>query len=426
MLPIDGPAAQAEPPTAAERIRPALPWVVGVWALGVALLSARLLSGWLCLRRWRASGKEIADPVWRARFAALGERMRLSRPVRLLASASAAVPMVAGWIKPVVLVPAGLFTGLDAAQLEAILAHELAHIRRHDYLVNLLQNAVETLFFFHPAVWWISGEIRQEREHCCDDEAAALCGGAVGYARALAALEEIRSIDGAPLGAVSAAGGSLLCRVRRLLGVSFREPSATVPWSVGIAAALLAAGLIVGAHVVNAAPDGKAAVELPDAPDHNLAAALVERWQTLEGKDSPIPEARVAGMRRAIDQWNEENRIETDVVESVYALKGWASDQRNHPAGEVKRWLNAIAAITSHPVQIALNNEPMIGRVLKKEELAKLAFGPPSESGLRAAWSLSPNKDTYVFGDIAYGTITLWNTSGETIMTGNGWGGENP
>ena len=99
------------------------------------------------------------------------------------------MPTVIGWLKPVVLLPASALAGLTPRQLEAILAHELAHIRRHDYLVNLLQTLVETLLFYHPAVWWLSRRIRVERENCCDDLAVSLCGDPVAYAAALADLE---------------------------------------------------------------------------------------------------------------------------------------------------------------------------------------------------------------------------------------------
>jgi len=125
------------------------------------------------------------------------------------------VPTVIGWLRPVILLPASALTGLSAEQLEALLAHELAHIRRYDYLVNLLQTTIETLFFYHPAVWWVSTQVRQEREHCCDDLAVAACGDVLTYARALTALEQLRGSE--PQLAVAASGGSLLVRIQRLL-----------------------------------------------------------------------------------------------------------------------------------------------------------------------------------------------------------------
>ena len=133
---------------------------------------------------------------------------------------------------------------LSPAQVEAILAHELAHIRRHDYLVNLLQTLVETLLFYHPAVWWLSRRIRTERENCCDDLAVSLCGDPYAYAKALADLEELRGTSGRL--ALAATGGSLLQRVRRLVGApshAGRGPG----WAAGIAALLLMTGVAAGA-----------------------------------------------------------------------------------------------------------------------------------------------------------------------------------
>jgi HEAT repeat protein len=138
------------------------------------------------------------------------------RPVLLLESALVRVPTVIGWLRPFILLPVGALTGLTTRQLEAIIAHELAHIRRHDYLINLLQAVVETLLFYHPAVWWVSRRIRQEREHCCDDLAVAVCGDPLIYARALLEMEQLRAAG--PQLAMAANGGLLMNRIQRLVG----------------------------------------------------------------------------------------------------------------------------------------------------------------------------------------------------------------
>jgi len=158
--------------------------------------------------------------------AGLRSRMGLTASVRVLISAAADGPSVIGWIRPVILLPAATVLGLSAAQLEAVLAHECAHIRRYDYLVNLLQSLVETVLFYHPAVWWISARIRHERELCCDDLAVRSCGDVLCYARALASLERLRVA--APSLALGASDGSVLYRIERLVGVKGREnrPSA--------------------------------------------------------------------------------------------------------------------------------------------------------------------------------------------------------
>ncbi len=193
----------------------ALPWMTLTWALGVFGLSLWHLGGWAQLQRLRRRMIEPVAPDIRLKVLQLAERIGVTRTVETLQSALVAVPAVVGHFKPVILLPASAMTGLSPEQIEAILAHELAHIKRCDYLVNMLQTAVEILGFYHPGVWWVSRVIRIERENCCDDIAVAVCQDRVTYARALAAMEEVR---GHGRLAVAASGASLFDRIRRLLG----------------------------------------------------------------------------------------------------------------------------------------------------------------------------------------------------------------
>ena len=212
---------------------PAIPWVLAIWLAGVSLLSIRLAGGCLAARRLTLRGCEPAAPEWVAALARLCKAVGVSRPVTLTASALAEVPSVVGWLRPVIVMPVSVLSGMTPWQVEAILSHELAHIRRHDYLVNILQSAVETLLFYHPAIWWVSRQVREERERCCDDVAVDLCGDAAGYVRALAELAAMRV---APALAMSATGGSLLGRARRLLAPrDARRPSASVAGAVLVA-----------------------------------------------------------------------------------------------------------------------------------------------------------------------------------------------
>lgn len=225
-----------------EQMEAWLPSAVALWLAMVLALSLRLLLGYARVWRIRKEARESLGDFWENRILELAEHIGLRQPVRLCRSALVEVPTVIGWLKPVVLVPAGALAGLSPAQLEAVLAHELAHIRRHDYLVNLLQRVVETLLFYHPAVWWISRHISQERELCCDDLAVSVCGDRIGYARALATLEELRSPS--PNLALAADGGSLLARIRRLSGVS-SEPNRSGWWWSGMIA-LSTVALVIG------------------------------------------------------------------------------------------------------------------------------------------------------------------------------------
>jgi beta-lactamase regulating signal transducer with metallopeptidase domain len=237
----------AVPPPAAlrlrERIDAALPALVLLWAAGVGLLSVRVLGGWTVAQRLKRSGRGVELEAWREALPRLCRRMRIGLPIRLRESALVDVPTVIGWLRPVVLLPASTLAGLSPAQLEALLAHELAHVRRFDYLVNLVQTFGETLLFYHPAVWWVSHRMRVEREHCCDDVAVAVCGDAVGYARALVELEGLRSMR--PALALAATGGSLWHRIARLVGASPAHVSPASRWLAGLfaLATLTALGL---------------------------------------------------------------------------------------------------------------------------------------------------------------------------------------
>jgi len=160
-------------------------WIVYLWFVGVALSSLRIIVGWRLTRRLlRTASQAVPESVLQT-FAGIKARMAFTRPVKLLLSEQMDGPAAIGWLKPVVLLPFSAITGLDSAQLQAVLAHELAHIRRHDFFVNVLQQCVESLLFYHPAVWWLSRRIRTEREHVCDDLAVAACGDPAVYAKAL-------------------------------------------------------------------------------------------------------------------------------------------------------------------------------------------------------------------------------------------------
>lgn len=199
-----------------------LPWPTLAWLIGVLVLSLRLLGGTIYLRRIKSRETRPVEKKWKEKLGLLAGRLQVTKPVRLLESSIARVPMAIGWLRPVILLPTSALTGLTPQQLEAILAHELAHIRRHDYLVNLFQSTVETLLFYHPAVWWVSRRIRIEREYCCDDLAVAVCGDPLLYARALTRVERFR--QSTPQLAVAANGGLLMSRIHRLVGIQSKRP----------------------------------------------------------------------------------------------------------------------------------------------------------------------------------------------------------
>jgi TonB family protein len=208
-------------------IEPWLPWLVGAWLLGVSAVSLRNWAQYWRLRNL-VRREATALPQWEARLTALVRRFGVSRPVRLVQSAIVQTPSMIGWLAPVIVLPASVLVGLTPRQLELVIAHELGHIRRWDFLVNVIQIALESVLFYHPVVHWISREVRNEREACCDDLVLRLGADPVDYAKTLASLEELRGVTHAPALAVS--GGLLLGRIRRIVGA---EPMFAAPLSSG-------------------------------------------------------------------------------------------------------------------------------------------------------------------------------------------------
>jgi beta-lactamase regulating signal transducer with metallopeptidase domain len=234
----------------------AMLWLVEAWFLGVLLLSLRTAGGLILIERMRRKEiKRVGEELY-ARCLALQRKMGIERLIQYCECHRLDAPAVLGWFRPVVLLPVRALTGLTEAQIEAVIAHELAHIRRLDCFVNLFQIATETLLFYHPAVWWVSQRIRAERENCCDDEAIAVCGDAVNYARALTLMEQWRT---APALMMAANRSPLGERVMRVLGwTTGRIRVAGLAGSfVCLVGALLAANAFLGvAHAAwgSAAP----------------------------------------------------------------------------------------------------------------------------------------------------------------------------
>jgi bla regulator protein blaR1 len=216
-------------------------WVVALWFSVSVTLLTRTMGGAVLAMRLRATFARSAPLEWCERIAQLSMHVGLRSSLRLSISPIVNVPTVMGWLRPVVLVPVGFLTGLPRDQVEAVLLHELAHIRRNDYLVNILQSIAEALLFYHPAVWWISGHIRTERELCCDDIAVSAGSDPFSYARALTELA-LTGRTGLNT-TLAVTGGSVAERIERLLALP--RPLATPGFSK--AGLVVTATLIAGA-----------------------------------------------------------------------------------------------------------------------------------------------------------------------------------
>lgn len=251
VLAVSAPAAAggAEMPlwlTLERTLQPYLPWAVALWLAGVIVMSGRVCLDWWQVRRLTWVGVAPLPARWEARVAELVRTFGVSRPVRVLRSSVVRVPAVIGWLHPVVLIPTAALAGLSARQLELIIAHELAHIRRADYLVNLLQVVVETVLFYHPVVRWMSNRLREERELCCDDAVVGTLGDTLTYAHALTELEAQRQQSFQT--ALAASGGHLTQRIYRMLERPVPRRN-TLIWSMSLVVGLAAGSMALGAQL---------------------------------------------------------------------------------------------------------------------------------------------------------------------------------
>ena len=250
--------------------------IVFVWFLIVCGRCLQLAFGLYGIYRLRRVSVSIVNGHWQHRMQILAVQLHLNKAVKLLDSGLAKVPMVIGYLKPVILVPVGLLNALTAEEVEAILIHELAHIKRRDYLVNMLQSLMEIVFFFNPAVLWVSKLIKTERENCCDDLAVARNNNKINYIRALVSCEEYQA--SVPAYAMGLSGGknTLLNRVKRI--VSNRNYSLNLFEKTVLAVCLVLLGLGVSAftareHIQKALKSAGEVIHLDIKAQHKLKAA---------------------------------------------------------------------------------------------------------------------------------------------------------
>ncbi len=219
-------------------IQAQLNWFVLGWLLVVVMLTLRLIIGLLWLRNYRQEPYSTPHPEWQRRLDILATKFSPSMKVLLRVVDDIQSPLTIGFIRPVVLVPVSLLTGMAPAQLEALLAHELAHIRRYDFLINLVQNLIEMFLFFHPAVWWISKNIRIERENIADDLAVQVLGEPRRLALALQELEQFQFVQSQL--ALAAHGGNLMLRIKRLV----RPEVQSINWKTAVTAVGIATACV--------------------------------------------------------------------------------------------------------------------------------------------------------------------------------------
>ena len=273
-----------------DTVRKWSPWLIRFWAIGVCALSLRMMICWRKTQRIKALGVQLDSASLQDTLDQLCCRLGIRQAVQLRRTDDVDTPAVVGWMRPVILLPASAVTGLAPDQMYAVLAHELAHIRRHDYLINLFQSVFEILLFYHPIVWWMSSEVRKERENCCDDLALSVCSSRRGYIEALLELESHR--HDATL-AMAANGGSLLQRVSRMLGKSQYRWRGT-NWLGGFIS-LLVAGFVLCCLLPEQKTPAQVLVEsneeVDESADSESKIDFTMRVVDLEGE--PIANAKI-------------------------------------------------------------------------------------------------------------------------------------
>jgi len=270
-------------------------WLPWLWIVGVMLMLLRLLGGSWMVRRLNRRPFIPLPPVWQARVDGLRHVMGIRRAVAVRLLQGAGLPCTARAWRPVIWLPIYLLTQLAPDQIEALLAHELAHVRRLDWIWNGLQRVIEALLFYHPGVWWLSRRIRQERENACDDLAVAACGDAIVLAEALANLEKLRMPT--HLFALSADGGSLMQRVTRLLLPHART---RLGWNVPLAMlAVLCSGALLAAqatptmdHALAGTPTTAAATAKTGSSSFGINGLFLGGWRTYS--ESVTPQGKVS------------------------------------------------------------------------------------------------------------------------------------
>jgi len=408
-----------------------------LWAIGFFVLVLRLMAARLMLWSKERRGKVIAlsqklrdgrpaeesnDPIVTA-FQAACQQLGVRRPVRLLIYSERTIPVVWGIIRFRLLLPAEAGEW-SVQQLNSVLLHELAHIRRRDTIAQLLAQIACALHWFNPLVWFAAWRLRVERERACDDLVLARGVRASAYAEHVlnVATRLSSSRWTQACGIAMARNSSLEGRLTAVLSKKRNRRSVT---KVFVAVSLiLGASIAIPIAMLRAVADTQdgdkeAAVQQDEIPQDGMAqdttaAVLLKRWQALEERKTPLSEASIARLRAAIDKWVKQPPAKAE-AEQVTALRDRNIGRAEHPVAEVAAWLDEIAAIHRGPLEFAINGETRVGAALSMERQASLKFGPAAANGLRAAWSRYPEGDTYVVGDVVYTSLVIQNASEKTI-----------
>lgn len=400
-------------PVFVEQIELWMPLLVIGWLVGVVLLSFRPVLGWHYSIKVRHQGLNPIDEAVNKIFHKLTSQLGIKKTVQIFQSTIVQVPMVVGYLKPVVLIPASALIHLTPQELESILRHELAHIRRHDALFNFFQTVLETVLFFHPAMWWLSHCVRAERENCCDDLAANNQANAISLAQALLRLEESRQI--AP-SALAANGGDLKLRVFRLLGES---TSLTKGNRTGIAAAIATIALALG--VIGVLVTSQWIENINSIDQHKFTKVVVKsyndlfEWTQFETEDAgqitklveSFPEAfqNKQGMEPAGYKYDCQlvfsgEKDERASIGINFDLKLWSEGNGDWKISDSEKLKSLVSQLAEENLDF---------------DAEKIYWGEPNKNGFVVGYKLTPAKKHYSVGETAKLYFYVRNESGVEV-----------
>jgi beta-lactamase regulating signal transducer with metallopeptidase domain len=367
----------------------ALPWIVAMWLAGVVALSLRTILGFAAVRRWRRGLVDLPQEI-AAQVPGLCRRLGMRRSRSVAISPIAPAAMAVGWLEPVVLLPMAMVAQMPPQLLRAVIAHELAHIRRLDAWVSLLQRVVEVVLFYHPAVWWLSARIRSQRELCCDELAVQATGEPVVYARALE--KAGRGERGGQLAITSAFGQrehALLARVRHVLGLGER-PRPVRPWLAGAVALASVAALMVAAGIAYCAPttqSSDAATESADSP----TSAPASSPGAASARIVHFPKDRSLGVLEIQDETEDQPIFDFNPRTSGWTSLGPAMGDVEVPAGKRLRLIVWPAEVANLPALRQLRPDDLYGLMVFAQEfgMGPTVLGPAHRVDVRAVAHLT-------------------------------------
>lgn len=398
--------------------QPWLPIILAAWVMGSGMLALRLLGGWIWMQRLRRKVEPL-ESYWESKIQALARSMGLQKTIFVAISHHVDSPLVIGWLRPIILIPAACLLAMEPLALESLLVHELAHIRRRDYLVNLVQSFVEVLLFYHPAIWWISRRVRTEREACCDDAAVAHTGDPLHYAETLNLLDDLRLQFAASARKAQAAqadyslaqqarGGTLMLRISRLLNPSQTQRTS---WALpALALSLVTAAVLTAQNPTPAASVASKDEKIVVAAPEGAKAKRMRRVVIKSKKDYQDAEQRaemVENIKDEIAKAREEASDAKDEVEQPKSGEHKTVTYRSELNRQIRFTIRKTKEGLIYDLGVTNASRDEIIKALEKIEILSAGVGERNVSGWLPFKSLKKGQTDEDLISFSFDNVTL-------------------